>query len=329
MENRFVVTGGAGFIGSNFLRMMIKKYPNYNFVNIDRLTYSGNINNLTDIEEKPNYSFIKADICDENAMAEIIQEGDIIINFAAESHVDNSIKDPQIFMKTNILGTHNLLEIARKKNAKLFVQISTDEVYGSLGFDSASSQEKDILRPSSPYSASKAAAEMICMGNSKTFDQPIIITRSSNNFGPYQFPEKVIPLFVTNLIEDKKVPLYGSGKNMRDWIYVFDNCEAINYIIHNGQSGEIYNIGGGNEIQNIDLTKSILSEMDLDDSYIQYVEDRMGHDLRYSLDCTKIQSLGWKPKFDFTNALRETVLWYKQNPDWWNPLKKLSGEYSK
>lgn len=323
---RFIVTGGAGFIGSNFLRYMINKYPGYSFVNIDVLTYSGNKNSLKDLENNARYQFIQADIADFNKMLEIVKEGDIVVNFAAESHVDNSIKDSQIFIKTNVLGTHSILEAARRNKAALFLQVSTDEVYGSLNFDDESSNEKDILEPSSPYSASKAAAELICLANYRTFKQPVIITRSSNNFGPYQFPEKVIPLFITNLIEGKKVPLYGTGKNVRDWIYVIDNCEALDFVIHHGKVGEIYNIGGGNEVPNIDLTHAILSNMDKDKSSIEYVEDRLGHDLRYSLDCSKLHALGWRPKSSFEDALVKTVTWYKRNPGWWQPLKRTPGK---
>jgi dTDP-glucose 4,6-dehydratase len=325
-KNRIIITGGCGFIGSNFIQFIMKKYPHIKIINIDKLTYSGNLNNLKDITNNPNYTFIQEDICNHNSMLEIIKEGDVIVNFAAESHVDNSILDPQVFIKTNILGAHSILEAARKKNAELFMQISTDEVYGSLNFDQNSSKEIDSLSPSSPYSASKAAAEMICIGNMKTFKQPIIITRSSNNFGPYQFPEKVIPLFVTNLLEGKKVPVYGTGKNIRDWIYVLDNCEAIEFIINNGKAGEIYNIGGGNEIQNIDLTRKILKYMGLGDSYMDFVIDRKGHDLRYSLNSSKIKNLGWNPKFTFEEAFHLTINWYKQNKWWWEPLKNIAGK---
>lgn len=325
-NQKVIVTGGCGFIGSNFLRYMIKKYPNYDFVNIDKLSYSGNKNNLKEIENLPNYRFIQEDICNFDAMLKIITENSIVVNFAAESHVDNSISEPFAFTKNNVLGTHSLLEAARRNNARLFIQISTDEVYGSLGFGSESSKETHSLLPSSPYSSSKAAAEMFCLSNIRTFRQPIIITRSSNNFGPYQFPEKVIPLFVTNLIEGLKVPLYGSGENIRDWVYVQDNCDAIDFIIHNGKAGEIYNIGGGNEIQNIDLAKLILSAMKKDDTFINYVEDRKGHDLRYSLNCEKLHSLGWKPKFNFLEALKNTVEWYMSNQEWWMPLKNMEGK---
>ncbi len=326
MKRRFIVTGGAGFIGSNFLRHMIGKYKGCEFVNIDKLTYSGNKNNLKDFEGRKNYEFVLADICDVEKIQGVIREGDIIVNFAAESHVDNSILDPGSFVRANVLGTQILLEAARKKNAKLFVQISTDEVYGSLRFDSKSSSEGDVMKPSSPYSASKAAAELLCLANYKTFKQPVIITRSSNNFGPYQFPEKVIPLFVTNLIEGEKVPLYGTGKNIRDWIYVLDNCEAIDFIIHNGKTGEAYNIGGGNEITNLELTNRIISAMGKGEDSIEYVQDRAGHDLRYSLDCTKINLLGWRPRFNFETALGETLEWYKNNSEWWKELKNTAGK---
>ncbi|MEK6850237.1 MAG: dTDP-glucose 4,6-dehydratase [Nanoarchaeota archaeon] len=320
---RIVITGAAGFIGSNFVRYWAGKYPNYEFLVIDKLTYSGNINNIKDLLSRDNFEFVNGDICNYELMLHLIKENDIIVNFAAESHVDNSIIDSGIFIKTNILGTHSILEAARVKKARLFIQISTDEVYGSLDFDSSSSKENDLLMPSSPYSASKAAAEQICLANFKTFNQPIIVTRSSNNFGPYQFPEKVMPLFITNLIQGKKVPLYGSGKNIRDWIYVEDNCEAIDAIINNGKVGEIYNIGGGNEISNMELTKSIIGKLNKDDSFINYVEDRKGHDLRYSLDFSKIKSLGWKPKFNFEQALEQTIEWYKKNEQWWLSLKNL------
>lgn len=318
---RIIVTGGAGFIGSNFLHYMTSKYKNYYFIVIDKLTYSGNLENLKELEGKENYQFVKEDICNLDAMLSIIKEGDIVVNFAAESHVDNSIKEPSIFIKTNVLGTHSILEAARRNKAKLFLQISTDEVYGSLSLDEESWTEEFKLKPSSPYSASKAAAELICLANFKTFGQKVIITRSSNNFGPYQFPEKVIPLFVTNLIEGKKVPLYGSGNNVRDWIYVQDNCEAIDFIIHHGKEGEIYNIGGECELTNLELTKKILNEMRKNESSIERVQDRLGHDLRYSLNCDKIKNLGWKPKFKFDEALKKTVEWYIENKEWWMPLK--------
>lgn len=324
-KQRMIVTGGAGFIGSNFLIYMADKYPDYDFICVDKLTYSGNKFNINSLMNKPNFWFIQEDICNFEEIKKIIEEGDIIVNFSAESHVDNSIKDPFIFIKTNVLGTHSLLEAARIKKARLFIQISTDEVYGSLDFNSSSSVEEDILNPSSPYSSSKAAAEMLCLGNFHTFNQPIIITRSSNNFGPYQFPEKLIPLFVTNLLEEKKVPLYGTGKNIRDWIYVLDNCEAIEFVIHKGKIGEIYNIGGGNEVSNIELTNKILRKMGFGEDFINRVEDRKGHDLRYSLNSNKLKKLGWSPKFNFDEALTMTIEWYKNNKNWWQPIKHMPG----
>ncbi|MDO8564311.1 MAG: dTDP-glucose 4,6-dehydratase [Nanoarchaeota archaeon] len=321
IKTKVIVTGGAGFIGSNFMHYMIDKYQNYDFIVIDKLTYAGNIKNLMPIMNRKNFRFEWVDISDKEKINQLVDENTIIINFAAESHVDNSITGPMIFTHTNVLGTHALLEIARHKKAKLFIQISTDEVYGSLNFDSPSSTENDILKPSSPYSASKAAAEMLCFSYIHTFKMPIIITRSSNNFGPYQYPEKVVPLFVTNLIEGKKVPLYGSGKNVRDWIYVEDNCEAIDFVMHKGKIGEVYNIGGGNEVQNVELTNKILNMMGVGSEMIEYVQDRLGHDLRYSLGSSKIMALGWMPRHSFEEALNKTIKWYKENEIWWMPLK--------
>ncbi|MEK6825988.1 MAG: dTDP-glucose 4,6-dehydratase [Nanoarchaeota archaeon] len=319
---KVLVTGGAGFIGSNFLKIMVQKYPDYQFINVDALTYSGNLNNLQDILDKKNYRFIHAKIEDRELMERLIDEQTVVINFAAESHVDRSISAGDRFLKSNTEGTFILLEAARKKKSLLFIQISTDEVYGSLPLDHPSSKEGDPMNPSSPYSASKAAAEMFCLSNIKTHKQPIIITRSSNNYGPYQFPEKVIPLFVTHLLQGKRVPVYGTGKNIRDWIYVTDNCEAIDFIIHHGKIGEAYNIGGGNEIANLELTQSILRGTGFGDEMMEFVADRPGHDLRYSLDSSKIKNLGWQPKFNFQQALAQTIEWYKKNPQWWMPLKK-------
>ncbi len=322
MQKRLIVTGGCGFIGSNFIHHILKKYPSYKIVNVDKLTYAGNEQNLNSIKHNPNYLLVKEDICNKEAMSNIIQKDDIVVNFAAESHVDNSITDAETFVRTNVLGVQTLLDVARNKNVNLFLQISTDEVYGSLNFEQRSSTEKDPLHPSSPYSASKAAAEMLCMAAVKTFKQPVIITRSSNNFGPYQFPEKVVPLFITNLLEGKKVPLYGEGKNVRDWIYVIDNCEALDFIIHKGEPGEIYNIGGGNELNNVELTNKILHHAGKDNSWISYVPDRLGHDLRYSLDSAKLHALGWKPNTSFDQAFIQSFEWYKNNVGWWKPLKE-------
>lgn len=316
-----IVTGGAGFIGCNFLRHMVAKYPQHKFTNVDCLTYAGNPANNADLTGKPNYKFVKADITDYDKMKELITPDSIVINFAAESHVDNSLSGDFTFTTTNVLGTHKLLEASRRNKAKLFIQISTDEAYGSLAMNAKSSVETDPVHGTSLYSAAKVAAEQLVMAYANQHGMPVIITRSSNNFGPYQYPEKVIPLFVTNLIEGKKVPVYGKGLNVRDWLYVKDNCEAIDFITFHGKPGEIYNIGGGNEITNMQLTKMILQIMGKDETSIEYVKDRPGHDLRYSLDCKKLHALGWKPRYNFEQAMKETVEWYTNNPKWWEPLK--------
>ena len=329
MEERsfktLLVTGGAGFIGSNFIHYIARKYPEYRIINLDKLTYAGNLENLRDIENNPNYKFIKGDIADRKIIDEIFKSRNIdaIINFAAESHVDRSIEDPGVFIRTDIYGTYVLLEAARKYNSKIFLQISTDEVYGSI--EDGSFAEDDPLKPSSPYSASKAGAEMIVRSFFKTFGTPIIITRTTNNFGPYQYPEKIIPLFVTNLIDNIKVPLYGDGMNVRDWIYVDDNCGALDLVLHKGRVGEIYNIGAGNEKPNIWITKEILKLLDKPESMIEPVEDRLGHDRRYSVDCTKLKKdLGWEAQYDFEEALKKTIRWYMDNQNWWRPLKGRS-----
>jgi dTDP-glucose 4,6-dehydratase len=319
----FLITGGAGFIGSNFIHYMMKKYPDYRIINLDKLTYAGNLENLRDIENGSNYKFIKGDICDRNIVEQIFSNNkiDAIINFAAESHVDRSIEDPGVFIQTDVYGVFILLEAATKYKINIFLQISTDEVYGSI--ENGSFKETDPLAPNSPYSASKAGAEMIVRSFYKTYGTPVLITRTSNNFGPYQYPEKIIPLFVTNLIDGIKVPLYGDGMNVRDWIYVTDNCSALDLVLHRGKIGDIYNIGGRNEKPNIWITKKILELLGKPDSMIQPVADRLGHDRRYSVDCTKIENeLGWKPETDFTDALGKTVSWYVNNENWWRPLKK-------
>ena len=317
---RLLVTGGAGFIGSNFIRYIIKKYPQYKVINLDKLTYAGNLDNLKDIENNSNYTFVKGDICDRKIVDELSEDVEAIVNFAAQSHVDRSIVDASDFMRTNIDGTYNLLETTKRYNVSRFIQSSTDEVYGSIG--KGSSKETDPLSPSSPYAASKAAADMVVHSYRVTFNLPTIVARSSNNFGPYQYPEKIIPLFITNALEDKPLPLYGDGMNVRDWLYVIDNCEAIDLILHKGKEGEIYNIGGGNELKNIDLTRIVLKILGKPESLIQPVKDRPGHDRRYSLDCSKIErGLGWTPGFDFEKALEETVKWYVDNQWWWKKIK--------
>jgi dTDP-glucose 4,6-dehydratase len=324
-----LVTGGAGFIGSNFIHYILKKYPEYKIINLDKLTYAGNLENLKDIEDSPNYRFIHGDIADRKIVDNIFNSRngsrriDAVINFAAESHVDRSIKDPGMFIQTDIYGTYVLLEAVRKYDVSVFLQISTDEVYGSI--EKGSFKEEDLLRPNSPYSASKAGAEMIVRSFYKTYGTPVIITRTSNNFGPYQFPEKLIPLFVTNLIDNIKVPLYGDGMNVRDWIYVGDNCSALDIALHRGKTGEVYNIGAGNEKPNIWITKKIIEIMGKSDDMIEPVADRLGHDRRYSIDYSKIKKeFNWSTAYNFEEALEKTVHWYINNEDWWRPLKKKS-----
>ena len=319
-----LVTGGAGFIGSNFVRYMLNKYQDYKIVNLDLLTYAGNIKSLDDIKDNPNYLFVKGDIADNKLVDKVVCENkiDVIINFAAESHVDRSITNPDIFVKTNVLGTQNLLEIAKKYKIEKFFQISTDEVYGSLektGFFT----EKTPLSPNSPYSASKAGADLLVMAYHHTFGLNVNITRCSNNYGPYQFPEKLIPLFITNALADKQVPLYGDGLNIRDWLFVEDHCSAIDTVLHKGKNGEVYNVGGNNEKTNRYITDTILKYLGKDSSLIKYVADRLGHDRRYAIDATKIkEELGWQPKYKFEQAIEKTIEWYLNNKSWWQPLLK-------
>lgn len=317
---KLLVTGGAGFIGSNFIKHIFKKYPAYKIINLDKLTYAGNLNNLIEIKNNKNYKFIKGDIGNQKLVDKLLKEIDIVVNFAAESHVDRSILDPTAFLKTNIFGTYTLLESAKKYKIKRYIQISTDEVYGSIkkGFF----KETDRLAPSSPYSASKASADLLAMSYFTTYKLPVLITRSSNNFGPNQYPEKVIPLFITNILRGIKVPVYGDGLNIRDWIYVIDNCRAIDLVLHKGKEGEIYNIGTNNEKTNIELTKIILKEMNKSLDLIEYVKDRLGHDRRYAIDCTKIKLIGFRIKHKFNIVLQKTIEWYKNNESWWFPLIK-------
>ncbi|MCK4800096.1 dTDP-glucose 4,6-dehydratase [Candidatus Parcubacteria bacterium] len=328
---KLLITGGAGFIGSNFIHHILGKYPNYEVINIDKLTYCGNLENLEKVEDHEKYKFIKCDICDSEKIDEIFQEEkpDFVINFAAETHVDRSILDPDAFVRTNFLGTHVLLEAVKKYGIERFLHISTDETYGSI--DNGKFKEDDVLLPNSPYSASKASADLLARSYFKTFSLPVVITRSSNNYGPYQFPEKVIPLFISNILQEKKVPLYGTGMNIRDWIYVQDNCEGLDAVLHDGKDGEIYNIGGGNEKTNLELTQIILNELGKDDSHIEYVDDRLGHDLRYALDIEKARKIGWEPKHTFEDAIKKTINWYLENEDWWKKLqtKELEDYYEK
>ncbi len=315
-----IVTGGAGFIGSNFIRFILKKYPNYRITNIDKLTYAGNLANLGEVIGNKNYRFFKADICDAKKIEKLIKQADCLINFAAQTHVDRSIKSSDEFIRTNILGTHILLTLAKKYKIKRFVQIGSDEVYGSISKGYACEDAR--LYTSSPYSASKASADLIALSFFKTFNFPVLITRSSNNFGPYQFPEKIIPLFVTNIIEGKPVPVYGQGENIRDWIFVQDNCRAIDLVLHKGTCGEIYNISSGNSIDNLSLARLILRQMNASSKLIRFVKDRPGHDYRYAINCDKLRHLGFKTKISFKESLRQTIDWYKDNPSWWKPLKK-------
>lgn len=319
---RLLVTGGSGFIGSNFIRHMMDADPEIGIINYDLLTYAGNLDNLKGIDKQPRYTFIKGDICDQGLVNATLEKNpvDAIVHFAAESHVDRSITDPSAFVRTNVLGTHTLLEAARKHTVPKFIHISTDETYGSIM--EGSFQETDILSPSSPYSASKAGSDLLALSYYTTFHLPVVVTRCTNNFGPYQFPEKLIPLFITNLLEGKKVPVYGTGKNVRDWIHVLDHCRAVEFLLTHGEPGQVYNIGGGNERTNLEITDKILQLLGKDTSMVEYVTDRPGHDFRYSLDCTRIRQMGWKPRYTFEKGLEDTVSWYRQNAWWWQPLKK-------
>ncbi|MFH0771032.1 MAG: dTDP-glucose 4,6-dehydratase [Candidatus Omnitrophota bacterium] len=322
---RILVTGGAGFIGSNFIRYILSKDNDCRVVNLDKLSYAGNLENLTDIESNPRYGFIKGDICDYRVVDKAVSECDVVVNFAAESHVDRSILNSSDFVMTNVFGTNVLLDASRKFKIKKFIQVSTDEVYGSV--EDGSFREDNPLRPNSPYSASKAGAEHLCRSYFVTFGLPVVITRSSNNFGPYQYPEKFLPLSVTNLMEGRNIPIYGDGMNVRDWIYVEDNCDALYFLLKNGQAGETYNIAGGCEIANIDMAKSLLKLMGKPISMIEYVKDRPGHDKRYSISDSKIKSCGWAPKNEFPDALRRTIEWYQDNQGWWKKIKHKSADY--
>lgn len=320
-----LIVGGAGFIGSNFIRHILKKYPDYRVINLDKLTYAGNLNNLKDIEGNANYQFIKGDIADERTVKKVLRFNkiDAIINYAAETHVDRSILDPAAFIRTDIIGTYNLLEAVKEFGIAKYLQISTDEVYGSI--DKGKFAEDSPFKPNSPYSASKAGGDLLCRAYVKTYNLPIIVTHACNCYGPNQYPEKLIPLFITNILENKSVPLYGEGKNVREWLYVLDHCNATDFILHKGQLGEIYNIGSGIEKQNIQITRFILNELGKGDSMIEKIKDRPAHDFRYAIDWSKLKKLGWQPEYDFNSALRETIRWYTVNDWWWKPLK--SGEY--
>jgi len=325
--NCLLVTGGCGFIGSNFIRHELETDPNLSIINVDKLTYAGNLENLQGLENHPRYSFFKADICDRESISEILSSNkvDAVVNFAAESHVDRSILDSGPFVQTNIVGTQILLDESRTANIDRFVQVSTDEVYGSLGDEGLFTEETPIA-PSSPYSASKAAADMLVRSYCHTFQFPAIITRCSNNYGPYQFPEKLLPLFISNTLNDRPLPVYGTGENVRDWIHVLDHCKGIDAALRKGAIGEVYNFGGHAEIQNIQLTKLLLELLDKPESLIQYVKDRPGHDLRYAIDSSKAErELDWAPEIDFREGLQNTIQWYCERQDWVDRIR--TGEY--
>lgn len=314
---RILVTGGYGFIGSNFIRYMLNKYSNCQIVNLDALTYASNVKNLKEYEDHSNYTFVKGDIRDSSLINRIFQQGiDFCVNFAAESHVDRSIQNPSIFVETNVNGTQVLLEAAKNHGIIKFIQISTDEVYGSLG-DTGFFTENTPLSPNSPYSASKAAGDFLVRAYHETYGLPINITRCSNNYGPYQYPEKLIPLAILKAIQEEPLPIYGNGLNVRDWLFVEDHCIAIDLVMHGGKNGEVYNIGGNSEKTNINIVKTILQELGKPESLIVYVKDRLGHDYRYGIDATKIrQELGWEPKFDFETGIKKTIAWYLNNLEW-------------
>jgi dTDP-glucose 4,6-dehydratase len=323
---KVLVTGGAGFIGSNFVRYMLSEHPQYEVVNADVLTYAGNLDNLKDIEGSSRYRFVQADISDAAAMEETVGEGfDAIVNFAAESHVDRSIADPGLFVRTNVNGTQVLLELARKYRLPKFVQVSTDEVYGTLGTEGLF-REDTPLAPNSPYSASKAAADLLVRAYSETYNLHVNITRCSNNYGPYQFPEKLIPVMITQAEQDRALPIYGDGQHVRDWLHVEDHCKAIDLVLHHGRKGEVYNIGGNNERTNFQVVSTILKELGKPESLIHYVEDRLGHDRRYAIDSTKIRrELGWHPQYDYESGIRQTIHWYMKHREWLNRI--ATGEY--
>ncbi|MDQ0428869.1 dTDP-glucose 4,6-dehydratase [Planomicrobium stackebrandtii] len=327
MEN-ILVTGGAGFIGGNFVQYMAAKYPHYHIYNLDLLTYAGDLTKHREIENEANYSFVHIDIADRKAVNELFEKVDFayVIHFAAESHVDRSITDPEIFIRTNVLGTQVLLDAAKGAKVKKFVHVSTDEVYGELDFDPATFfTEQTPLQPNSPYSASKASSDLLVRAYYETYGLPVNITRCSNNYGPYHFPEKLIPLTISRVLNGQKVPVYGDGKNVRDWLHVQDHCSAIDLVMHSGEIGEVYNIGGHNEQTNLDVVRTIIQALGKSEDLIEFVEDRLGHDKRYAIDPTKIEQLGWRPVYDFESGIAQTVDWFLENKDWWEQI--ISGEY--
>ena len=327
---KIIVTGGAGFIGSNFVIHMVKKYPEHEIVNLDLLTYAGNLENLTEVEKAPNYKFIRGDIADRKFVFDLFEQEkpDIIVNFAAESHVDRSITDPESFVRTNVMGTTTLLDACKEYGIKRFHQVSTDDVYGDLPLDRPDLffTEETPLHTSSPYSSSKASADLFVMAYHRTFGIPVTISRCSNNYGPYQFPEKLIPLIISRALADEELPVYGTGENVRDWLHVSDHCVAIDLILEKGRVGEVYNIGGHNERTNLEVVKTILKALDKPESLIRFVKDRPGHDRRYAIDPTKMETeLGWKPQYVFDTGMKQTIQWYLDNKEWWETI--ISGEY--
>lgn len=315
-----LVTGGAGFIGSNFVRYWFERHPDDRITVFDALTYAGHLENLEDVKDNPNLAFVQGDIRNADDVAQPVEEADIVVNFAAESHVDRSIAEPEAVLTTNIMGVFTMVEAAKKSGVEKFIQISTDEVYGDIA--EGSSTEADPVSPNSPYSAGKAGGELLARAYYRTYGVPVIVTRGSNTYGPYQQPEKLVPLFVSNALEGKQLPVYGDGKQVRDWLHVMDHCSGVETVIENGVPGEIYNIGGGNERTNIEITKMIIEVTGNDESLINYVQDRPGHDRRYSLDSTKLLQLGWKRTNDFETAMPETIRWYMDNQEWWRKIKQ-------
>ena len=325
-----IVTGGAGFIGSNFVFHMLKAHPDYRIVCLDKLTYAGNLSTLEPVMDNPNFRFVKLDICDREGVYKLFEEEkpDIVVNFAAESHVDRSIENPEIFLQTNILGTAVMMDACRKYVIQRYHQVSTDEVYGDLPLDRPDLffTEETPIHTSSPYSSSKAGADLLVLAYHRTYGLPVTVSRCSNNYGPYHFPEKLIPLMISRALADEELPVYGNGENVRDWLHVSDHCEAIDLIIHKGKVGEVYNIGGHNERTNLQVVQTILKALDKPESLIKYVKDRPGHDRRYAIDPTKIETeLGWKPKYNFDTGIAQTIQWYLDNEDWWKHI--ISGEY--
>lgn len=328
---KVIVTGGAGFIGGNFVHHMVNKYPEYQIINLDLLTYAGNLETLKPVEGKPNYKFVKGDIADRKFIFELFEKEkpDVVVNFAAESHVDRSITDPESFVRTNVMGTTTLLDACREFGIKRFHQVSTDEVYGDLPLDRPDLffTEETPLHTSSPYSSSKASADLFVLAYYRTFGLPVTISRCSNNYGPYHFPEKLIPLIISRALADEELPVYGTGENVRDWLHVADHCEAIDLIIHKGRVGEVYNVGGHNERTNLEVVKTILKALDKPESLIKFVTDRPGHDRRYAIDPEKLEKeLGWKPQYNFETGIQQTIQWYLDHEDWWKHI--ISGEYS-